>query len=339
MSDAPTMKAIVMKGPGGPEVLEYRDVPLPEPRGDQVRVRVRACGVNRADLMQRLGRYPAPAGVPADIPGLEFAGVVDAIGSGATPADGCRLGDRVMGILGGGGYAEYVLTHPRTLIPIPCNMDDVEAAAIPEAFLTAFDALEEQARLRSGERVLIHAVGSGVGTAAVQLASAMGCWSLGSSRSAAKLVAAAGLGLNVAINTKESQGNFADLVRSRTGGEGVDAIIDFLGGSALEENLNALAPRGRLVLVGLLAGTTGTLDLSAMLRKRLTLQGTVLRSRPVEEKIALSRKFAVRIVPWLKREVVRPVVDQVLPLREAAQAHERMAANQGFGKIVLRTVD
>ena len=186
------MRAIVITGNGGPEVLEIRDVPTPEPRGEQVRVRVRACGLNRADLMQCRGMYPAPPGVPADIPGLEYAGEVDALGPDVTGP--LKPGDRVFGIVGGGGQAEFVLTHERMAVPIPANLDFVEAAAVPEAFITAHDALLTQGRLDPGERVLIHAVGSGVGTAAVQIAHAMGCTVFGTSRTAAKLERAAAPG-------------------------------------------------------------------------------------------------------------------------------------------------
>ena len=291
------MRAIVITGKGGAEVLEVREVPTPEPRGEQVRVRVRACGLNRADLMQARGMYPAPPGAPADIPGLEYAGEVDALGPDVTGP--LKVGDRVFGIVGGGGQAEYVLTHERMAVPIPANLDFVEAAAVPEAFITAHDALLTQGRLEPGGRVLIHAVGSGVGTAAVQVAHAMGCTVFGTSRTAAKLERARGLGLDHAIDT--SAEDFAEVVRSRTDGAGVDVVIDFLGGPALAGNLAALATRGRLVLVGLLGGSGAPFDLNLMLRKRLTIVGTTLRARPLEEKIAATRRFADQVVPWLAR--------------------------------------
>src|SRR5262249_50295927 len=220
------MRAIVITGVGGPEVLEIRDVPTPEPRGEQIRVKVRACGLNRADLMQARGKYPAPPGAPADIPGLEYAGEVDALGPDVTGP--LKVGDRVFGIVGGGGQAEYVLTHERMAVLIPSNLGEVEAAAVPEAFITAHDAFLNPGRLGPGERVLIHAVGSGVGTAAVQIARAMGCAVFGTSRTPGKLERARELGLDQGIDA--STEDFAAVVHSWTEGAGVDVVIDLLGG-------------------------------------------------------------------------------------------------------------
>ncbi len=326
------MKAIVIAGKGGAEVLDIRDVPTPEPRGDQVRIRVRACGLNRADLLQARGMYPAPQGVPADIPGLEYAGEVDALGPDVIGP--LKVGDRVFGIVAGGGQAEYVLTHERMAVPIPPNLDFVQAAAVPEAFITAHDALLNQGRLEPGGRVLIHAVGSGVGTAAVQVAHAMGCTVLGTSRTAAKLERAVELGLDHGINTSVEE--FATVVRSQTEGAGVDVVIDFLGGPALAGNLTALANRGRLVLVGLLGGSASPLDLNLMLRKRLTIVGTTLRARPLEEKLAATRRFAEQVVPWLARGLMRPVVDSVYAFEAVREAQARMESNEVFGKVILR---
>jgi len=326
------MKAIVITGVGGPEVLEVREVPTPEPRGEQVRVRVRACGLNRADLVQAQGHYPAPPGAPADIPGLEYAGEIDAIGPDVTGP--LRVGDRVFGIVRGGGQAESVLTHERLAVPIPPNLDFIAAAAVPEAFLTAHDALLTQGRLAPGRRVLIHAAGSGVGTAAVQLAHAMGCTVFGTSRTAAKLEQVQALGLDHGIDT--SREDFAAVIRSQTGGAGVDVVVDFLGGPALAGNLAALAPRGRLVLVGLLGGIRAPIDLNLMLRKRLTIVGTTLRARPLEEKIAATRRFADEVIPWLARGLVHPVVDSVFPFEDARAALAKMESNQVFGKVILK---
>jgi putative PIG3 family NAD(P)H quinone oxidoreductase len=325
------MRAIVIAGKGGAEVLEVREVPTPEPRGEQVRVRVRASALNRADLMQARGMYPAPPAAPADIPGLEYAGEVDALGPDVTGP--LKVGDRVFGIVGGGGQAEYVLTHERMAVPIPSNLDFVEAAAVPEAFITAHDALLTQGRLDPGGRVLIHAVGSGVGSAAVQVAHAMGCTVFGTSRTAAKLDRARDLGMDHAIDT--SAEDFAAVVRSRTDGAGVDVVIDFLGGPALAGNVAALATRGRLVLVGLLSGSSAPFDLNLMLRKRLTIVGTTLRARPIEEKLAATRRFAEQVVPWLARGLVRPVVDSEFAFDEVRQAQARMESNEVFGKVVL----
>lgn len=326
------MKAVVITKRGGPEALEIREVPTPEPRGEQVRVRVRACGLNRADLMQARGHYPAPPGAPSDVPGLEFAGEVDALGPDVTGP--LKDGDRVFGIVGGGGQAEFVVSHERLVVPFPANLDFIQAAAVPEVFLTAHDALEIQGEVRPGERVLVHAVGSGVGSAAVQIAHAIGCTVFGTSRTAQKLDQARAIGLDFGIDSASK--DFADVVREQTGGLGVDVVIDFLGASALAANLAALAPRGRLVVVGLLGGTSGTIDLGMLLRKRLTMVGTTLRARPLEEKIAVTRRFASRVVPWLERGLVRPVVDQVFPFDEVREAQARVESNLGFGKVVLR---
>jgi NADPH:quinone reductase len=326
------MKAIVITGTGGPEVLAIREVATPEPRGEQVRVRVRGCGLNQADLLQCKGLYPAPAGAPADIPGLEYAGEVDALGPDVVGPT--RIGDRVFGLVGGGAQAEYVLTHERLLAPVPNDVDLVAAAAIPEAFITAHDALLTQGQLSPGQRVLIHAVGSGVGTAAVQVARAMGCLVLGTSRTAEKLERARSLGLDYGIDA--SRDDVAARVREITDGAGVDVVLDLLGGPALATNLAVLAPNGRLVCVGLLAGAGASLDLSLILRKRLTVVGTTLRARPLEEKIAATRRFAGQVVPWLAREIVQPVLDSVFPFESAQAALARLQSDLVFGKVVLQ---
>jgi NADPH2:quinone reductase len=326
------MKAIVITGTGGPEVLEIAQRPLPEPEGNQLRIRVRACGLNRADLMQCRGLYPAPPGAPADIPGLEFAGEVDALGPDVVGT--AKQGDRVFGIVAGGGQAEFVLTHERLAVPIPSDFGFVEAAAVPEAFLTAHDALLTQGRLAPGERVLVHAAGSGVGTAAVQLAHAMGCLVMGTSRTADKLERLKPLGLDHGIDV--SGADFVESVRGLTASEGVNVVIDLLGGSVLAGSLQVLALQGRLVLVGLLAGASAALDLNQLLRKRLTIVGTTLRARPLEEKIAATRRFAGQVVPWLERKLARPVVDSVFEFEDFRAAQIRLHSNDAFGKVILR---
>jgi len=326
------MRAVVITGKGGPEVLEIRELPIPTPGGEQVRVRVRACGLNRADLLQARGLYPAPAGAPADVPGLEFAGEVDALGPAAVGQ--AEVGDRVFGIVAGGAQAEHLITHPRMLAKIPEGIDFEAAAAVPEAFITARDALVERGGLASGERVLIHAAGSGVGTAAVQIARAMGCFVLGTSRTAEKLERAKELGLDAPIHSPK--GEFADEVRRLTGGRGVEVILDVLGGKAFHENVGALASRGRLVFVGLLTGAKAEVDLGTVLTKRLTMVGTVLRARPLEEKIEATRAFADQVVPWLERGMVRPIVDSSFAFDDVRAAYERLGSNQGFGKVILR---
>jgi putative PIG3 family NAD(P)H quinone oxidoreductase len=324
------MRAIVIREFGGPEVLELREVPTPEPGRAEVRIRVRATAVNRADLLQRLGGYAAPPDASADIPGLEYAGEVDAVGDGVR---NLAVGDRVFGLVGGGSYAEYLVTHSLTTARIPEGLGFREAAAIPEAFLTAYDALVTQARLAAGETVLVNAVGSGVGTAAIQVARAIGARSIGTARSAEKLERARALGMDHGVLAEG--GGFAARVREISGGEGVDVVLELAGGAYLAEDLACVAPRGRIVLVGLMAGGRAELDLRALLTRRIELRGTVIRSRPLEEKIALARVLARHLVPLLARGALRPVLDRSFPLAAAAEAHAYVGSNQSFGKVVL----
>jgi putative PIG3 family NAD(P)H quinone oxidoreductase len=324
------MRAIVITKPGGPDVLALREVPTPEPGRGEVRVRIAATAVNRADLVQRLGNYPAPPDAPADIPGLELAGVVDAVGDGVRER---KVGDRVFGLVGGGAYAEYVCAHERTLAVVPEGLSFVEAAAVPEAFLTAYDAMVSQAGLAAGETVLVHAVGSGVGTAAVQIARAIGARAIGTARTASKLERARPLGMDDGVVA--DGGKFAAEVLAKTSGRGVDVVLELVGGAYVAEDLACIAPRGRLVLVGLMAGARAELDLGALLRKRVQLTGTVLRSRPLEEKIAVAQTFARHIVPLVARGALVPTIDRTLPFEEAAAAHAYVASNEGFGKVVL----
>ena len=318
------MRAIAITKPGGPEVLSLVERPLPEPSRGEVRVRVRATAVNRADLLQRMGNYPAPADAPADIPGLEIAGEVEALGPGV---ERLRVGDRVFGLVGGGGYAEAVTSHERALAKIPDTMSFEDAAAVPEAFITAHDAIITQCGLRSGETLLISAAGSGVGTAAIQLGRVLGANVVGTARTADKLERAKTLGLDVAI--VPTDGRFADRAPP------AHVILELVGGAYLNEDLRCLVPLGRIALVGLLAGRKTELDLNLVLTKRARIFGTVLRARPLEEKIAAVRAFETQVVPLLARGAIKPIVDRVLPLAEAARAHEHMASNEGFGKIVL----
>jgi len=307
---------------------QLREVPTPEPDANQIRVRVRAAGLNRADILQRKGRYPAPPGWPADIPGLEYAGEVELLGSGSRR---WRLGDRVMGLVGGGAHAEYVVVHPDETMAIPSGLSFSQAAAVPEAFLTAWDALTTRGKLVKGERVLIHAVGSGVGTAAVQLAKRLGATTVGSSRSRSKLEQATALGLDEAIDT--SEGGFAAKLSAP-----VNVILDVLGGPALAENLEALAPRGRLVLLGFLQGPSAELNLDPLLRKRLEIVGTVMRTRLLAERVPLVSEFSARIAPWFTgggAGVLRPVIGLTLPFAKIDEAHAAMEEDRNFGKIVL----
>ena len=319
--------------PGGPEVLELREVERPEPGSGEVLVRVRATALNRADVMQREGRYPPPPGAPTDIPGLEFSGEVAALGPGARE---WREGDRVFGITGGGSYAEYLVAHERTLAPVPASLDWEAAAATPEAFITAHDALVAQAATRASEYVLIHAVGSGVGLAASQLARALGAVPLGTSRTADKIDRARAYGLEDGVTLAIDPTAVLDAVARWTAGRGVDVVLDLVGGSYVGPGLEALAPRGRLILIGTVAGVQTQLDLRRVLTRRLTIRGTVLRARPLEEKIVATRRFASEVVPMLARGIVRPVVDSSFDLAGIAAAHRHLESNATFGKVVVR---
>ncbi|MDT8436507.1 MAG: NAD(P)H-quinone oxidoreductase [Gemmatimonadota bacterium] len=327
------MKAIRIREPGPPEVLEPADVEAPRPGPGQAAIAVHATAVNRADLLQRRGAYPAPPGAPPDIPGLEFAGVVDGLGPGTDPS---LLGRRVMGILGGGGYAERVVVDASHLVPVPDGLDLVAAAALPEAFWTAFDALVLQGELGPGTRVLVHAAGSGVGTAALQVARAFGAARIFGTASAGKLRAIAALGLPLDVPIDYRAASFREVVLRETGGDGVDLVLDLVGAPYWDDNLACLAPRGRVLLVGLTGGATARVDLGRLLRGRVTVIGTVLRARPAAEKAALADRVRADLLPRFAAGELRPVVDRVLPLDRVAEAHEVMEANRNAGKIVLR---
>jgi NADPH:quinone reductase len=330
------MKAIVIARAGGPEVLELREVADPVPGPGEVRVRVQATALNRADLMQRRGAYPAPSDSPQDIPGLEFAGTIDRLGSGVS---GWQPGQTVMGLVGGGSYAEYVVTRAAELVPQPQGLSWEQAAAVPEAFMTAHDALVTQLGLRKGERVLIHGIASGVGTAALQLAHAIGAAVIGTTRTIDKLERLDGYGLTatgafhgVDVTTVP----FVDAVRQATEGAGVDVVLDLVGGDYLAGNLASLRPRGRLLVVGLVAGSTAELDMRTLLNKRLRISGTVMRSRSPDEKAQVAQAFARDALELLQKGRLRPIIDRILPLAQAADAHRHMEENANVGKIVLR---
>lgn len=320
------MRAIVITEAGGPEVLELREVEAPVPARGEVRLRVRGTAVNRADLLQRRGGYPSPAGWPQDIPGLEVAGEVVERGPGA---ERFAVGDRVYGIVGGGGYAEELCTREDCLAPIPEGLDTLEAAAVPEAFITAADALYEQAGLAPGERLLVNAAASGVGLAALQLARVVGALALGSTRSGAKQSVIHALGAQPVL---VEDGALAEAVLAL--GPPVDVVLELVGGPYLAEDLRCLRTRGRIVLVGLMAGRRQELDLGALLVKRVQLRGTVLRSRPLDEKIAAHRLLE-RLGPLFEAGALRPVVDRVLPLEQAAAAHALLEENATAGKVIL----
>lgn len=324
------MKAVIITRPGGTEVLELQDRPVPQPATGEIRVRVRASALNRADILQRQGNYPVPAGAPADIAGIEYAGEVDTVGDGVML---WKAGDRVMGIVGGGGHAEYLLVHEREALRAPTTMSWEDAAAIPEAFLTAYDALFTRLNLRSGETLLIHAVGSGVGTAALQLAKIIGARVIGTARSPDKLQRATQLGLDIAVDA--SRGDWAAEVQKIAEADAVSAVLDLVGGNYLEGNLRVLATKGRIVVVGLTAGAIAPMNMGVLLRKRATMVGTVLRARPLEEKIALAREFSDRMIPFFEAGRLKPIVDRVFSFDEIRAAHQLMESNANFGKIVL----
>lgn len=328
------MRAIVIREPGGPEVLEVRDVPSPAVYPGTIKIAVALAGVNRADLLQRAGFYPAPPGYPRDIPGLEYVGRVVEVGAGVTRH---APGDRVYGLLGGGGYAEEVVVHEREAVKVPDGLSDDLAGAVPETFVTAYDALVVRGHLAPGETVLVHAAGSGVGTAALTLAHALGCTVLGTSRTADKLARCGELGLARGIVPEATKDGptFAKAVLDATGGRGVDVVIDLVGGAYTAESLRCVAPKGRVVVVGLTGGREATLELGLLLQRRATIVGTVLRSRPLEEKILAAELLAGPIGALLAREQRRPVLDRVFPLAEAGEAHRYVASDASFGKVLL----
>ena len=322
------MRAVTIPEFGGPEVLRLGTVPAPRTGPGQLRVRVGASGVNRADLLQRRGLYPPPPG-ESDVPGLEFAGVVEEVAGGVTR---WRRGDRVMGIVGGGGYAERVVVNERVAVSVPEGMEMAVAGAIPEVYMTAWDAVFRQAGLKRGETLLIHAVGSGVGTAALQLARRAGARTIGTSRTGAKLERAAELGLEAGLPGGEGwEGGVMDA----TGGRGADVILDLVGAPYLAGNQAAIAVGGRHVVVGVPGGSRAGIDLRRLMVRRARLVGTVLRARGVGEKAVLAAEFREAVLPGFRDGSLKPVIDSVLPVARVADAHRRMEENENFGKIVL----
>ena len=326
------MKAVYISNFGGPENLGIRDVPdLEPPSSTQVLVRVKAAGLNRADLIQRRGNYPPPHGYSPNIPGLEFAGEVAGVGDAVTAF---HVGERVFGIVAGEAQAEFVLTDERVLAKIPDNLSFTEAAAVPEVFITAHDAIFTLAELKQGETILIHAVGSGVGLAGLQLAKAAGATVVGTSRTEDKLEKCREFGLDEAIVTGRPP-EFAGIVKERTDGKGVDVILDLVGAAYFQQNLESLALKGRLVLVGLTAGSTAEFNMSIALYKRLRIIGTALRARPIEEKAEATHRFARDVVPLLADGTLRPNLDRVFSVEDVREAHEYLESNDSFGKVVL----
>ena len=327
-----TMRAVVYDGAGDASVVHVRDAPRPEPAMGQVRVRVRASALNRADLLQRAGRYPPPPGAPAHIPGLEYAGEIDALGCDEGPF---AVGERVFGLADGGAHAEFVCVPWAHCARIPARLDFAEAGAVPEAFITAHDAMVTQGGLAAGGRVIITACGSGVGTAGVQLAHAIGALAFGTSRTAGKLERARDLGLSGGVVLAGDPVPLVDAVRTWSGGAGADVAMDLLGGMYASACLQAMALRGRVIVVGLLAGAEIPLSLGWLLSRRLTIRGTVLRSRSVSEKASATDAFVRDVVPLLASGAVRPVVHAQFAFDDVRKAHAAMEGGEPFGKLVL----
>lgn len=326
------MRAAVLQKVGGPEVLHVEEVQDLAPGLHQVRVRVVATALNRADIMQREGCYPGWTPQPGAILGLEFAGTIDALGPDVTH---WQIGDRVFGLIADGGYAEQVVTHQRMLMSLPTGVSYEEAAAIPEVFFTVYDALVDRASLRLGDVVLVHAGASGVGTAAIQLAKAMGTRVFVTVGTEEKARKARELGADKAILYREER--FEEVVLVETGGRGADVILDSIGGPYLERNIKAAATMGRIVLVGNLGGGHAEIDITPFFRKRLTVVGTTLRARPIEQKIGLTQRFAAQVLPLFAIGQLRSVVDRIFTLEYIGDAHRYMEENRNFGKIVVRT--
>jgi NADPH:quinone reductase len=326
------MRAVVFTGKGGPEVVEVKDLSDPVPARGEVLVRVLAAALNRADLLQRRGLYPPPPGTREDIPGLELAGEVVRAGDGGSA---WKPGDRVMAIAAGEAQAELAVVHERMLMRVPEGMSFEGAGALPEAGITSHDALFALGGLRPGWTVLVHAVGSGVSTLAVQIARAAGATVIGTSRTPDKLDRARALGMDHGILVGRDDPRFAEEVRRLSGKRGVPLVLDFVGAPYLAENLACLAGGGRIVVIGTMGGPRGTADLGVLMRARGSIVGTVLRPRPLEEKIRATQDFARDILPLVAAGKVKPVVDAVLPMAKVREAHERMERNESFGKLVL----
>ena len=329
MSIPAEMTAIEITEPGGPEVLRAIQRPVPRPGNGEVLIRVDAAGVNRPDVLQRRGQYPPPPGA-SDIPGLEVAGTIVDVGAGA---DRWQAGEHVCALVAGGGYAEYCVAPAAQCLPIPETVDVVSAAAIPETFFTVWTNLFQRGVLRADERVLIHGGTSGIGTTAIQLAHVLGAIVYATAGSDEKCAACRRLGAAVAINYRDD--DFVEVIRRETKGAGVAVILDIIGGDYFIRNIDCLAIDGRLVQIGLLGGSTSTVDLGRVMRRRLTITGSTLRVRSVEEKGALARELEKNVWPLLASRRVSPIIDRTFALSEASAAHQRMEAGDHIGKLVL----
>ena len=323
------MKAIIVKMENNLPILDWQDAADPEISGDDVLIDVRATAVNRADLLQARGLYPPPPGV-SDILGLEIAGTVAGIGE---DVKGLKIGDRILALVPGGGYAQQAVVHHQMLLPLPAEWSYAQGAAIPEVWLTAFLNLFIEGKLQPGETVLLHAGGSGVGTAGIQMARASGATVLVTAGTAAKLAACRKLGASLGINYKQQ--DFVEAVKRATDGNGVDLILDPVGGAYIEKNLQALAEKGRLVNIGLLSGASGEMNMGLVLGKSLKIIGSRLRSRPLAEKIEITRQFKQRFWGLLQSGKLRPIVDTIFPIQRAQDAHDHVRQNLNTGKVIL----
>jgi putative PIG3 family NAD(P)H quinone oxidoreductase len=324
------MIAIEISRPGGPEVLRAVERPMPAPGPGEVVIRVEAAGVNRPDIMQRQGTYPPPPGA-SDLPGLEVAGIITETGRGTR----WRPGDRVCALVSGGGYAEYCAAPAPQCLPLPEGMNAVRAAAIPETYFTVWTNLFQRGQLAAGERVLIHGGTSGIGSTAIQLTRAFGAEAYATAGTDEKCEACRKLGAAAAINYRVQ--DFVEAVKDLTGGKGVDVVLDIIGGDYLPRNIDCLRLHGRLVQVGLIGGSRSTINLRKVLQNRLTLTGSTLRPRTVEEKGAIARELEQKVWPLLERGEVSPVIHAAVPLREAAEAHRLLESGEVVGKVVLTT--
>ena len=325
------MKAIIRTGDGGPEVLQLAEAPSPTPTATQILVDVHATALNRADTIQRRGGYPPPPG-ESDIIGLEIAGTVSAMGDAVK--GGISKGDRVFGLVGGGGYAEQAVIDYRMAMSIPEAWSFEEAAAVPEVFFTANENIFTLGKLSAGETILIHAGGSGVGSAGVQISQHAGATVFITAGTPEKINRCKELGATEGINYKTT--DFVTEIQRLTDGQGVDVVLDFIGAPYFERNLSILKTKGRLLQVGLIGGSATEINLNTVMRNRLQIIGSVMRPQSVDEKIAITQRFVERWLPGLKSGVLQPIIDTVFPLAEAAQAHAYMEANRNFGKIILR---
>lgn len=324
------MKAVTRSGDGGPDVLQLGEVPTPQPTETQLLVDIGATALNRADLIQRRGGYPPPSG-ESEILGLEIAGIVSGMGTKVT---GFKNGDRVFGLVGGGGYAEKAVIDYRMAMLIPNKWSFEQAAAVPEVYFTANENIFTLSRLAAGETILIHAGGSGVGTAGIQIAHHVGARVFVTVGSSVKIERCVTLGAIAGINYKQS--DFVTEIERLTGGEGVDVVLDFIGAPYLSKNLQILKTKGRLSQVGLMGGSSTEIDLGMVMRKRLQINGSVMRPQSLEEKIAITQRFVERWFPELKTGKLQPVIDTVFPLSQVQDAHAYMEANRNFGKIILK---